>query len=69
MEYENLVVDFITRTKMNLEFIENQALKNNKVFEVTQLINSMLGLLVFPCETYINLIPQKSISVLERRDG
>jgi hypothetical protein len=67
MEYKNLVVDFITRTKMNLEFIENQVNQNdNGIFEVTQLINSMLGLLVFPCETYIKRIPPKSISELKR---
>jgi hypothetical protein len=56
MEFpERFTKDFIKRTKVNLEFVQKAhaekqkaRAKEQKVFEVTQLINSMLGLLVFP---------------------
>lgn len=54
-----IVRDFAIRTQKNLEFINNKAgqesdaaLEPRTVFETTQLINSMLGLIVFPIEHY-----------------
>ena len=48
MQYKDTVRDFAERTIKNLEAIEK--MKNNNsnadVYEVTQLINSLLGLLV-----------------------
>jgi len=67
MEYKNVVKDFAERTKRNLEYIrrayrdESQA----QVYEVTQLINSMLGLLVFPEQCYFNDIPEIPFCKLE----
>lgn len=51
-----IIRDFIARTLHNLEFIEvqarNQGGADGQVYEVTQLINSMLGLLIFPREGF-----------------
>ncbi|HUU16696.1 MAG TPA: HEPN family nuclease [Sedimentisphaerales bacterium] len=44
MEFtEKFLKDFIERTDVNLEFIRAAHANDEKVFEVTQLINSMLG--------------------------
>ncbi len=72
MKYNNedLLLDFATRTKLNLEFIIKSKKDNPKldVFETTQLINSLLGLLVFPFEHLEDQIPEKSLDEL-KRDG
>jgi hypothetical protein len=59
-----VIQDFADRTRLNLEFIEMHARKE-KVFETTQLINSMLGLLVFPHRGFFDRIPDTSLSELE----
>ncbi len=60
MMYGEVVLDFAKRTKKNLDFVREAAKKENpteaKVYEFTQLINSMLGLLVFPKEEYYKKI-------------
>lgn len=61
MIYENLLLDFINRTKRNLEVIQKISLdasKENQVHEVTQLINSLFGLLIFPKEKMFDSIPE-----------
>lgn len=57
--HDDLVTDFARRTRTNLETLRKvkEAHHGWSVFEVTQLINSMLGLLVFPQQRYINEIP------------
>lgn len=68
MEYQNLVIDFIQRTKENLAFIEFKVkTEDSQVYEVTQLINSMLGLLVFPHERYRGDIPAIPLKELEQK--
>ena len=58
--------DFIRRTRMNLEFIrKHQKDHPDEVFEVTQFINSLLGLLVYPKEHLIKKIPNSTIEILE----
>ena len=42
--------EFIARTQKNLRAIECLKEKGGEVYEVTQLLNSMLGLLIFPKE-------------------
>ncbi len=66
VEYKNLVRDFADRTLMNLEWIETAAKhkSDTEVFEVTQLINSMLGLLVFPQQRFFDRIPKTSLREL-----
>jgi len=69
MEYINVVKDFAERTKQNLENIR-KASKNGsqaQVCEVTQLINSLLGLLVFPQQQYFETIPKLRLSDLEAK--
>lgn len=63
MDYQKeFIVDFAKRTRANLEFIECN--KSSDVFEVTQLFNSMLGLLVFPQQSYMNRIPETPLQDL-----
>jgi hypothetical protein len=65
MNYDNLLHDFAQRTQKNLLFIECHINDPDyEVYEVTQLINSMLGLLVFPQQYYIRHIPQVSLAEL-----
>ena len=56
------IESFAERTKSNLLLIEDIVKddKNRKACEVTQLINSIIGLLVFPKEGYFNLIPSNT---------
>lgn len=68
MEYMNVVRDFAQRTLDNLNFI--QSTKRSKspveIYEVTQLMNSLLGLLVFPQQRYIDSIPQLPLEELKK---
>lgn len=66
MEYEDVVRDFSERTKKNLEAIQHLRTQGAEVYEATQLINSMLGLLVFPREEFVNRIPQAPFEDLAR---
>ena len=51
MEYNTFVKDFVKRTYRNLEHIEQSYSCNvDDVYEFTQLVNSLLGLLVIPQE-------------------
>ncbi len=67
MEYQNLIEDFARRTRDNLRQL--QALKSSgaDVYEVTALVNSMLGLLVFPQQRYVDSIPETPIEELSRQ--
>ncbi len=71
MDYDetNPVLDFARRTKKNLEFIERSHISGrlnseNDVYEVTQLINSLLGLLVFPQQKFYDAIPETPLAEL-----
>lgn len=65
MNYQNIVVDFVYRTRKNLEYIDEHINDPSvKIFETTQLINSMLGLLIFPEQRYFNNIPEISLKEL-----
>jgi hypothetical protein len=72
MEYENVVLDFARRTRQNLTFVRQAARDTaqggthprSDVYEVTQLINSMLGLLVFPQQRYFDAIPETPLPEL-----
>lgn len=51
MEFDKTYYDFIDRTETNLRLIEEYTSRgNDKAYEVTQLINSLLGLIVLPKE-------------------
>lgn len=69
MMYENLVHDFARRTLANLDALAQMRAQNPEVgfFEVTNLINSMLGLLIFPQQAFINEIPPTPLSTLEEQ--
>jgi HEPN pEK499 p136 len=64
MMYEDVVAEFAWRTQQNLRAAEDAKSKGANVFETTQLINSMLGLLVFPREEYIARIPRTPLAEL-----
>jgi hypothetical protein len=67
MDYQNVVKDFAERTRKNLHLLRQLQQKDpdQEILEVTQLINSMLGLLVFPQQRYFNQIPQPPLSELK----
>lgn len=66
MEYQNLVKDFAKRTRHNLDTLRSlqSELPEIELYEVTQLINSMLGLLVFPQQGYVTSIPYTPLTDL-----
>jgi hypothetical protein len=68
MMYEDVIRDFARRTRRNLGEVERLLADGHEVYKVTQLINSMLGLLVSPREEYVNRIPETPIRDLEQ-DG
>ncbi len=57
MEYRNFDMDFAKRTWENLVYIRERSCEGVGVYEVTQLINSFLGLIVFPFESAKNKAP------------
>jgi len=72
MNYEKLVRDFAARTRINLDYVNKAARRKRKrpgpiVFETTQLINSMLGLLILPEVAYFDLIPKHLLPELENQ--
>lgn len=67
MEYHDLVRDFAERTRHNLRLIEERAAAGDRAYEVTQLINSMLGLLVLPQQHYYERVPRLTIAQLRER--
>lgn len=68
MDYDTpLVRSFAARTRKNLEYIEKQQELGEDVFEVTQLINSLLGLLVFPREIFIDALPDMTLIEAEAK--
>lgn len=69
MMYEDVVADFAKRTIANLRAIRQMRHESDRapVYEVTQLINSMLGLLVFPQQRYVDRIPTTPLVELERQ--
>lgn len=66
MMYEDVIADFARRTEANLQTIRLLARAGGATpaFEVTQLVNSMLGLLVFPQQRYLDRIPDTPIADL-----
>lgn len=70
MDYENVIRDIAKRTHRNLEFVRKAARQDQlasfapQVYEVTQLINSMLGLLVFPQQEYFSSIERTPLDQL-----
>lgn len=53
----SIVVEFAKRTLQNLSIIENHNVDPNDRREVTQLINSLLGLVVVPQQKYLDTVP------------
>jgi len=49
---DHMIVEFASRTKSNLLFLESvvKSQPESKLYEVTQLINSLIGLIVLPFE-------------------
>ncbi len=61
MEYGNFNVEFLRRTKENLEIIK----KSGNKYGVTQIINSFIGIIAFPfanCENEVIVINDSMIS-------
>ena len=58
--------EFIARTQKNLRAIECLKEKGGEVYEVTQLLNSMLGLLIFPRARFFEKIQDKSWDLMDK---
>lgn len=56
--------DFAERTLANLDYIQKARKKSATVFETTQLVNSMLGLITFPKER--NRVPRTKLEALDQ---
>ena len=67
MNPEDIVRDFALRTKANLRVIEALESAGLEVYEVTQLVNSLLGLLVFPQQRYFQRIPETPLEILAQQ--
>lgn len=65
MMYEDVIRDFAERTRSNLRTIERLQGEGGEVYEATQLVNSMLGLLVFPREEFIRRVPRTPLDQLK----
>ena len=65
MMYESVIREFAERTRKNLHVIEELQNNGEEAYEVTQLVNSMLGLLVFPRERFVEHIPETPLSELQ----
>ena len=68
MENKDLIKIFAKRTLKNLNAIEKLKKQNAQVYEVTQLINSILGIMIFPRERDLTKIPNKTYIEL-RNEG
>jgi hypothetical protein len=66
MMYEDVIRDFAERTRLNLRAIERLETDGHDVYEVTQLVNSTLGLLVFPQQEFVDRIPETPLTELVR---
>lgn len=66
MNYSDVIRDFALRTRQNLKAIDALAAQGQNVFEVTQLVNSMLGLLVFPQQRYVDEIEKIPLAELQQ---
>ena len=62
--YEDVIRDFAIRTKKNLAIIEQLHKNGKEAYETTQLVNSCLGLLVFPQQHFIERIPETPMEQL-----
>ena len=66
MQNFDLEDEFIARTQKNLIAIECLKEKGGEVYEVTQLLNSMLGLLIFPRARFFEKIQDKSWDLMDK---
>jgi HEPN pEK499 p136 len=65
MNYEDLITDFAKRTLANLDLVKRAAAQENPdAFEVTQIWNSLLGLIVAPHELEVRRLPRRQLAQL-----
>lgn len=73
MEYKELVKDFVNRTNKNLEFIEKRKFieksqeTEGKVYEFTQLVNSLFGLIIIPSELKHDKIKDNNDNLIDAK--
>lgn len=66
---DELVEEFARRTRKNLATLRQLQNENPQaeIYEVTQLVNSMLGLLVFPQQKFMDAIPEIPLDELAKK--
>ena len=67
MEYLVLVKDFAKRTRYNLAIVRAHKDQSQEAYEVTQLVNSLLGLIVLPKEKSNPKLPKTSLGALSEQ--
>lgn len=65
MYYYHQEFDFVYRTKQIIEQYEKFNIDNHEKFEVTLLINCLVGLLIIPNQHWFNKLPETEISEVE----
>lgn len=63
-EPDHVVLDFAKRTQHNLAVVRKLSASGEEVYEVTQFINSLLGLLIFPKEEFFQVTPTTPLARL-----
>lgn len=67
MQYEHFVEDFTERTLKNLRLVRKVKRGTKNRYEITQLVNSLLGLIVIPHEHLKGDIPPHKLVKLKER--
>lgn len=63
--YKNQEYDFINRTKTIIEQYEKLEIDKGDKFEVTLLLNCLVGLLILPQQNWFNSLPHDLVSQKE----
>jgi len=61
-DYKNQEIDFITRTKKIIEQYHNFQFEGEEKFEVTLLLNCLVGLLILPQQHWFDSLPMEIVS-------
>ncbi len=69
VNYEDIAQDFIERTLLNFQAAQRLRGGNDPFYEVTHLINSLLGLIVVPHEQMQDRLPTSTAAVMSQSAG
>jgi hypothetical protein len=68
LDARNASLGFAARTRINLDHIERASARGDAVHDVTQIVNSLLGLIVFPWEDQVDRrVKEQLLDALEKK--